>query len=545
MTRPCGNDGDSCGPFPNVASLAAAYVAFSSVLTVPVLFPLVGFMVLEFGVAERKEDAGYMAGFLASCFMIGRTLSAAPCGLVADRHGVVRVLLFCTLASSLGTILVGLVETYWAAVALRIATGLANPIVALLKGLMPNLVPHHQQHRAMSMLTAQWQFGLIVGPALSGYLAYPCGHEHPLGQEERGLMCTRPFLLPTLFCGLLQLSGILPLLSILRPAARKALPQSPRAKPPVAVLGKAMPSRDRKRYDRLEEPEVEDTCDAKAAADSEPASPSPTDTVPVREDVLAANEEPDGCGWNLVRLPNCALLLFLYCFVSMMQSTLQELASLLVMTPDHAGGLGGSTSDIGAVFTAVGGSGLLFQLTLGPALVERIGLVRSFQAGMYLSGVFALLMPMVPFAMQAQGLSMSWQKGGLTAVMICRGFSDYLTFTGVFVLINNCVPTYGRCRINGLAMSLASTFKALGPAVGTVVFAWSINSAKTPDSVLNGLLASIFSPEVALRAGAPLVFILVSLGTLAGAFFGARAVPVWAEEPYDLQATSRPDALPR
>ena len=60
------------GVVPNKEVGYIAYVAWASTLTVPMLFPFVGFMVLDFGKAPTIDEAGYYSGILAGSFMIGR-----------------------------------------------------------------------------------------------------------------------------------------------------------------------------------------------------------------------------------------------------------------------------------------------------------------------------------------------------------------------------------------------------------------------------------------------------------------------------------------
>ena len=68
-------------------------------------------------------------------------------------------------------------------------------------------------------------------------------------------------------------------------------------------------------------------------------------------------------------------------------------------------------------------------------------------------------------------------------------------FTAVFLIINaSCAPE-SRGRVNGLGMSVSSGFKAVGPTLGAVCFAWSLtNGLGAPldvhfTFVLSGLLA--------------------------------------------------------
>ena len=61
-------------------------------------------------------------------------------------------------------------------------------------------------------------------------------------------------------------------------------------------------------------------------------------------------------------------------------------------------------------------------------------------------------------------------------------------FTSIFLVINNSCTADQRGRVNGLAMSLSSGFKAIGPTLGAVLFAASIAS--------DGLLLGVYTAFV-------------------------------------------------
>lgn len=45
-------------------------------------------------------------------------------------------------------------------------------------------------------------------------------------------------------------------------------------------------------------------------------------------------------------------------------------------------------------------------------------------------------------------------------------------FTSLFLLINRAVPAEKRASVNGLAMTVGSVAKAVGPILGSVGYAW-------------------------------------------------------------------------
>mmetsp|Transcript_25242 Transcript_25242/g.37200 ORF Transcript_25242/g.37200 Transcript_25242/m.37200 type:complete len:171 (+) Transcript_25242:2-514(+) len=54
--------------------------------------------------------------------------------------------------------------------------------------------------------------------------------------------------------------------------------------------------------------------------------------------------------------------------------------------------------------------------------------------------------------------------------------SYVLAFTSLFLLINRSVPTDQRASVNGLAMTVGSVSKAIGPIAGSILYAWSIHN---------------------------------------------------------------------
>ena len=53
---------------------------------------------------------------------------------------------------------------------------------------------------------------------------------------------------------------------------------------------------------------------------------------------------------------------------------------------------------------------------------------------------------------------------------------DMSIFTSAFMLINNSCDGSQRGSVNGLAMTLASVTKAIGPIIFSVLFAWSVTN---------------------------------------------------------------------
>jgi len=80
-----------------MAVLSAAVLA--SAISISNLFPYVGFMVIDMGLAKDANSAGKYAGFITSAMMCGRFISSYWWGQKADNIGRKQVLMIGALLS--------------------------------------------------------------------------------------------------------------------------------------------------------------------------------------------------------------------------------------------------------------------------------------------------------------------------------------------------------------------------------------------------------------------------------------------------------------
>uniref|UniRef100_A0A0E0MC59 Major facilitator superfamily (MFS) profile domain-containing protein n=1 Tax=Oryza punctata TaxID=4537 RepID=A0A0E0MC59_ORYPU len=150
--------------------LFVAITTLASSLPISSLFPFLYFMVLnpfpsleqirDLHVARTEEDIGFYAGFLGASYMIGRGFASILWGMVADRIGRKPVIIFSIFAVIVFNTLFGLSVKYWMAVTTRFLLGALNGLLAPIK------------------VSTAWGIGLVVGPAIGGYLAQETLHKH-------------------------------------------------------------------------------------------------------------------------------------------------------------------------------------------------------------------------------------------------------------------------------------------------------------------------------------------------------------------------------
>ncbi|KAL5994800.1 hypothetical protein ACLOJK_024857 [Asimina triloba] len=93
------------------------------------------YLIRDFHIAKTDQDIGYYAGYVGAAYMIGRALTSVLWGIVSDRHGR---------------------KPAYAAEVCR---------------------PEYQS-LALTLISTSWGIGLIVGPAIGGFLAQETLHTH-------------------------------------------------------------------------------------------------------------------------------------------------------------------------------------------------------------------------------------------------------------------------------------------------------------------------------------------------------------------------------
>eukprot|EP00730_Choanoeca_flexa_P018049 TRINITY_DN8752_c0_g1_i1.p1 TRINITY_DN8752_c0_g1~~TRINITY_DN8752_c0_g1_i1.p1 ORF type:complete len:516 (+),score=85.86 TRINITY_DN8752_c0_g1_i1:127-1674(+) len=428
-----------------LAVTAAAFFSFAAVMNLP--FPFLVFMVRHFGQGSPDEAAVY-AGIVASAFFLGGGLTSYMWGTVMDRYGRRPVVLSSLAALTIFTVLFGVVPSYPLAVLCRFCSGALNAIAVSSKAIVAEAVPPQHQARAMTMLTAAWGVGMIIGPMLGGLLSHPEEHYPSL---DTPFIRRHPFSIPCIL-----VAAITALSAALN----------------YAYLPETLQPAD----DTSDDPDKEVLIKSVKSVTSRDSSPE-RDT-PRKASIRA-----------LMSAKNSRVSLLLYAAFSFGCIGIEELHSVYCATPVAKGGLGWDSSNIGWSLAVVGGVLIASQMIIYPALERRFKITGAYRICLSFVLVATLAYPLVN--MYARGVvEVEDANGGTTMaqanqsaevwsmlLVTAATFKIFASgcFTSMNLLLSNAVPSHLRGAINGLAMTMAMFVRVIGPIVGGAIFSFSIS----------------------------------------------------------------------
>ncbi|KAJ0101184.1 hypothetical protein Patl1_05572 [Pistacia atlantica] len=161
-------------------------------------------VIRDFHIAKREEDIGYYAGFVGSSFMIGRALTSVLWGVVAEHYGRKPIILSGTISVVVLSTLFGLSINFWMAVITRFLLGMPAHNFYHYQAYATEVMRGEQQTLGLSAVSTAWGIGLIMGPAVGGFLAQP-EDKYPNIFSKESLFGKFPYFLPCFVISLIAL----------------------------------------------------------------------------------------------------------------------------------------------------------------------------------------------------------------------------------------------------------------------------------------------------------------------------------------------------
>ncbi|KAL2518080.1 Protein ZINC INDUCED FACILITATOR-LIKE 1 [Abeliophyllum distichum] len=402
-------------------------IVLATALTISSLFPFLYFMVRDFHIAKREEDIGYYAGYIGSSYMLGRALTSVVWGAIADRFGRKPVIIIGSATVVVFNTLFGLSTNFWMAISMRFLLGSLNGLLGPIKAYASEVVREEYQSVGLSAVSTAWGTGLIIGPALGGFLAQPA-EKYPAIFASDSIFGRFPYFLPCL---------IISLFALLVTIACFWIPETLHTHNSEKISSQIS-------YDALES-----------------ASLRSNDKVDLKEGSETTSKESLIKNWPLMSS------ILVYCVFSLHDMAYTEIFSLWAVSPKRLGGLSYSTQDVGEVL-AISGLGLLvFQSSLYPLVEKIIGPTMVSR----IAGIVSIpLLTSYHYIGMLSGIALSVV---LNCASLVKNVLSISIVTGLFILQNRAVEQHQRGAANGIAMTLMSLFKAAGPAGGGALFSWA------------------------------------------------------------------------
>ncbi|XP_073110476.1 probable peptide/nitrate transporter At3g43790 isoform X11 [Elaeis guineensis] len=183
-------------------------VTLCSALPISSLFPFLYFMIRDLHISKREEDIGFYAGFVGSAFMFGRALTSVFWGMVADRYGRKPVIVISIVSVIVFNTLFGLSTSYVMAITTRSLLGFLCGLLGPIKAYASEVCRREHQALGLSLVTTSRGIGLIVGPAIGGFLAQPA-EKYPNIFSEDSLFGRFPYFLPCLCISLFAVGAFI------------------------------------------------------------------------------------------------------------------------------------------------------------------------------------------------------------------------------------------------------------------------------------------------------------------------------------------------
>ncbi|XP_035832925.1 protein ZINC INDUCED FACILITATOR-LIKE 1 [Helianthus annuus] len=360
--------------------------------------------------------------------MIGRALTSVFWGMCADRYGRKPVITIGTSTVVIFNTLFGFSVNYWMAIITRFLLGSLNGLLGPIRAYACELFREEHQALGLSSISTSYGIGLVIGPALGGFLAQPAEKFSSLVSSD-SLLGRFPYLLPCLCISIFALfvtTGAIWLPETLHFHQKN---------------------------------EVESTSYVVDAEEN-------------------TNEKKDSTLISLLKNWPLMSSIIVYSVFSLQNMAYSEIFSLWAVSPRSLGGLSYTTEDVGIVLSITGLSLLLFQMALYPIAERRFGPIMVVR----MSGVLSIpLLASYPYIAMLSGFMLFFT---LSCASIVRSVLSVCITTGTLMLQNKAVDQHQRGAANGIAMTLMSICKAIGPACGGALLSWSqkrLNAAFLPD----------------------------------------------------------------
>lgn len=131
------------------------------------ILPLLPFYAIHYGASP------FTVALLAVVFSIAQFAASPVLGGLSDRYGRKPVYILCTALSALGYIWLAFADTLTVIFLARILSGIGSGKIGIAQAIIADATTPETRAKGMGMIGAAFGLGMILGPALGGFLIGP------------------------------------------------------------------------------------------------------------------------------------------------------------------------------------------------------------------------------------------------------------------------------------------------------------------------------------------------------------------------------------
>ncbi|KAF8875781.1 major facilitator superfamily domain-containing protein [Infundibulicybe gibba] len=400
-------------PLPKVQIGIALLLQLSEPIASQSIYPYINQLISELDITGGDErKVGYYAGLIQSLFYLTEAIAVMQWSRLSDHVGRKPVLLIGSVGTSASILLFGLSRTFWTLVISRCLCGLLNGNVGVMKSMMGDLTNSSNRAEGFSLVPIVWAAGATLG-----YAATIIRVPRPL----MGGTFARPHeRFPQVFGGQFwqDYPYFLPCLAASNFICASFIIA-------LLFLKETVPKRIKDRRRLSPAPEI------------------------------------------IISVSNSMALAFL-------EIMLNALLPLFFAMPIHIGGLGFKPHTIGYVMGLYGVSNGVFQILFFPRIVRHFGERHTFLGGIVSFMPIFLLFPAMSSVAQRFGVN-------LVVWLIIVTLLSLMVFVEMafgllhFLVRDGVIPSKRYLgATNGLSQMGVSLARAVGPALATSLFSFSV-----------------------------------------------------------------------
>uniref|UniRef100_A0A7S1U2V0 Major facilitator superfamily (MFS) profile domain-containing protein n=1 Tax=Phaeomonas parva TaxID=124430 RepID=A0A7S1U2V0_9STRA len=442
---------------PALQVACACLITFAEAFQLGMRLTFLPFFLKDLGYEGKRNSLA--VGLVLAVLFVGMTIGAMPWGAFSDRYGR-RPTLLVSNAGAITALLVFGSATSLAQVAIgEFFGGLLNTSSSVLNAWVNEFCGEQRKAKGFSFLMVAYGVGVIIGPALGGFLADPA-EQHPEWAALQAPLWRRfPYLLPCVVAAaLLAVVWFVTLVF-----AEETLPE-PKALP--------WPCRRKRKSSAL--------VLAEDADGSEPLA-----------------DEPGGAGaaaplvdLSLLKDERIGKAIGLYVIISLWFLVLEESVLFLFVGPREDGGGGLSNVSLGLV--TGGASVVLFAAPFFlPPLERRYGRVGVVGKGFLVLAPMSLVFPVVASVLSAFSAEVAVAMGVFTLLAAAKNLAASAILAAVFMLINDSVDNDSSRLglVNGTAQLVVGFFRTVGSLFAGALWSAGLHISFAPDFLAFVVLA--------------------------------------------------------